>query len=84
MDCDEWDETVANSFVIENYGTHGIAPERVFAPYPTEVLAYEDQEVGDTPEDEAPIDDEVESPEEAEPDAGSDEADGGDGEGDES
>jgi hypothetical protein len=53
MDCDEWDETVANAFVIEHYGMHGIAPERMLAPYPTDVLAFEDREVGDS---DAPID----------------------------
>ncbi len=57
MDCDEWDETVANAFVIENFGTHGIAPERMIAPYPTDVLAFDDREVGDTTEDDAPIGD---------------------------
>lgn len=55
-DCDAWDETVANAFVIENYGTHGIGPERSAAPYPTDVLAYEDLEVDDTSAEEAPID----------------------------
>jgi hypothetical protein len=55
-DCDEWDETVANAFVIENYGTHGIGPERSAAPYPNEVLAYEDVDVDDTSTEEAPID----------------------------
>jgi hypothetical protein len=54
MDCDEWDETVANSFVIDHYGTHGIAPERTLGPYPDGVLAYDDVEVDDNTE--APID----------------------------
>jgi hypothetical protein len=61
MDCDEWDETVANAFVIENYGTHGIGPERVFAPYPADVLAFEDREVEDS---DAPVSGEMEEPEE--------------------
>jgi hypothetical protein len=56
MDCDEWDETVAHSFVIDNFGTHGIGPERTFAGFPDDVLAYEDIEVGDTTAEEAPID----------------------------
>jgi hypothetical protein len=56
MDCDEWDETVAHAFVIDHFGTHGIAPERLSAPFPTEVLAYEDREVDDTSDEEAPID----------------------------
>jgi hypothetical protein len=56
MDCDEWDETVAHAFVIENFGTHGVAPERLSAPFPTEVLAFDDVEVEDTSTDEAPID----------------------------
>lgn len=59
MDCDEWDEDAANSFVIDRYGSHGIAPERNFAPYPEEVLRYEDREVGDTPDTEAPTDGET-------------------------
>lgn len=56
LDCVTWDETVANAFVIDNFGTHGIAPERMFAPYPTTVLAYADLEVDDTPVEEAPVD----------------------------
>ena len=50
LDCDEWDETVANGFVIDRYGTHGIAPERNFAPYPEQVLRYEDRDVEDNTE----------------------------------
>lgn len=56
MDCDEWDETVAHSFVIENFGTRGIAPERMAAPYPEEILAYEDRDLDDTTTEEAPVD----------------------------
>lgn len=56
-DCDEWDETVANAFVIENFGTRGIGPERTIAPYPEDILGYEDVEVEDTPSDDAPTDD---------------------------
>jgi hypothetical protein len=61
MDCDEWDETVANAFVIENFGTHGVGPERTFAPYPDEVLAFGDREVTDS---DAPTADQMEEPEE--------------------
>jgi hypothetical protein len=61
MDCDEWDETVANSFVIEHFGTHGIGPERTFAPYPEGVLEFTDREVEDS---DAPISGEMEEPEE--------------------
>lgn len=56
LDCDEWDETVAHSFVIENFGTRGIAPERMAAPYPEEILAYEDVDLDDTSSEEAPVD----------------------------
>jgi hypothetical protein len=55
-DCDEWNETVANAFVIENYGTRGIGPERMIAPFPDGVLAYEDRDVDDTPVEQAPAD----------------------------
>jgi hypothetical protein len=56
MDCDRWDESVAHAFVIEHFGTHGIAPERLSAPFPTDVLAFEDRDVADTTDSEAPID----------------------------
>jgi hypothetical protein len=56
MDCETWDETVANAFVLDHFGTHGIGPERSIAPFPDGVLAYEDREVTDTDEAEAPID----------------------------
>lgn len=57
MDCDAWDETVANAFVIDHYGTHGIAPERTLGDYPDGVLAYEDVEVEDNTD--APIDEQL-------------------------
>ena len=44
MDCDEWDETVANAFVLEHFGTEGIGPERVAAGFPTGVLAYAEED----------------------------------------
>lgn len=56
MDCDSWDETVADAFVIDHYGTHGIAPERNLSPYPEEAMGYSDDESGDTPEGEGPQD----------------------------
>jgi hypothetical protein len=34
MDCDEFDETVANAFVARNFGDRGIGPERSAAPTP--------------------------------------------------
>jgi hypothetical protein len=50
VDCDEWDETAVNSFVVENYGTRGVAPERGISRFPEGVLGYADAE--------APADDE--------------------------
>jgi hypothetical protein len=61
MDCDEWDETVAHSFVIENFGTHGIGPERICCEYPNDVLDYSDREVDDS---DAPVDGQMPAPEE--------------------
>lgn len=56
MDCDTFDQTVADAWTIDYYGTHGIAPERNLAPYPNGVLGYGDSETGDTPEGDAPQD----------------------------
>lgn len=43
MDCDEWDETVANAFVLDHYGANGIAPERALAgEIPDDILTYAD------------------------------------------
>jgi hypothetical protein len=67
MDCDTFDEDVANAFVIENYGTRGIGPERTFAQYPEGVLEFEDREVDETTEEEAPV--EGEEPPELDEDA---------------
>ena len=50
MDCDSWDELVANGFVVDNYGTHGSAPEGSFGQYPESALGYSDIEVGDNTE----------------------------------
>jgi hypothetical protein len=55
MDCDTFDEDVANAFVARNYGTRGIGPERTFAPYPEGALDFSDTDVDDTTEDEAPL-----------------------------
>lgn len=43
-DCDGFDPTAADAFVIENYGTAGQAPENFFAPYPADVLSFEGEE----------------------------------------
>lgn len=88
MDCEQWDETVANAFVADHYGTRGIGPERTIAPYPEEVLDFTGRDVDDTTDDEAPVDGEpmedVEEadPDEAEADTDGDDADDGDGEDD--
>jgi hypothetical protein len=50
IDCDEWDETYADGFLIDYYGMHGIAPERSLTPYPDGVLGYTDREVEDNTE----------------------------------
>ena len=42
VDCDEWDETVANSVVLDRFGSNGAAPEGNFAPFPTDAMRYED------------------------------------------
>lgn len=55
MDCDTFDETVANAFVARNFGTRGIGPERTFAPYPEGALDFSDIEVGETSDQEAPV-----------------------------
>lgn len=40
LDCDRFDQTVADAFVIQNFGTHGRAPEGSFAAYPEDVLRF--------------------------------------------
>jgi hypothetical protein len=42
MNCESWDEIAADSFLIDNYGTNGVAPERTLSPYPTDALGYGD------------------------------------------
>jgi hypothetical protein len=54
IDCDEWDETVAMGFVAAHFGTRGVAPERNFAPYPSDVVDFADNQPVDTPESDAP------------------------------
>jgi hypothetical protein len=44
MDCDDWNEDVANGFAIDHYGTHGDAPERPLSPFPDDTLSYSDRE----------------------------------------
>lgn len=44
VDCSEWDETAANSFVIEGYGARDGAPEG--GPFPEDTLRYAE---GDAP-----------------------------------
>jgi hypothetical protein len=55
MDCDTFDETVANAFVARNFGSRGIAPERTFSPYPESALDFSDLEVDETSDQEAPV-----------------------------
>ncbi len=54
LNCDAWDQEVADSFLIDYWGTHGQAPERNLSPYPRGSLGYEGE---DAVEDntEAPI-----------------------------
>jgi len=43
MDCDTWDQEVAEAFVLRNYGEAGIAPEAFLAgPVPDDVLVYDE------------------------------------------
>jgi hypothetical protein len=70
MDCDEWDETVAHAFVIENFGTHGIGPERMCCSYPADVLDYADRDVQDS---DAPVDGQMPETEELEGEVETDE-----------
>jgi hypothetical protein len=46
LDCDGWDETVANSVVLERFGSNGIAPEGRMGPFPSDLMRYEDDEAG--------------------------------------
>ena len=44
MDCDTWDEDVANAFVAEHYGTRGIGPEGFYGQYPDGVVEIVDED----------------------------------------
>jgi hypothetical protein len=50
MDCDAWNQDVADAFIIDHWGTHGIAPERPLSPYPDGALSYSDTTVNDITE----------------------------------
>lgn len=42
MDCGEWSETTANAFVLQYFGTHGIAPEAPnLGPYPADTVVWD-------------------------------------------
>lgn len=41
LNCQDWDQDVADSFLIDYWGTHGEAPERSMSPYPQNALGYE-------------------------------------------
>lgn len=40
LDCDRFDPVVADAFLIENWGSHGMAPEAHLSPFPEESLRY--------------------------------------------
>jgi len=48
MDCDTYDESALLAFMLNEYGTHGRAPEGNFSPFPEAVLQYDPE---DTPAD---------------------------------
>ena len=50
LNCDEWNQDVADAMIIDYWGTHGSAPERNLSPYPAEALGYADAEVEDNTE----------------------------------
>jgi hypothetical protein len=56
MDCDTFDEDVANGFVAQHFGSRGIGPERFLAPYPDGVVEVTDLDLDDTTTEEAPLD----------------------------
>jgi hypothetical protein len=62
LNCDEWDQDVADAMIIDYWGTHGRAPERNLSPYPTGALGYA--------EDGAEVQDNTEAPIENESDGG--------------
>ncbi|MBW3579119.1 MAG: DUF3105 domain-containing protein [Actinobacteria bacterium] len=52
MDCDRFEEQALDKFLIENFGTHGRAPEAAIARYPEDVLSFEED--GATPQQTTP------------------------------
>jgi hypothetical protein len=40
LDCDTWNETVANAFVLEHFGSRGIAPEAGAVRFPDSLLSW--------------------------------------------
>jgi hypothetical protein len=42
MDCDRFDPSVADAFLIDHWGSHGASPEANLSPYPQESLRYAD------------------------------------------
>lgn len=84
MDCDTFDETVANAFVAENFGIRGIGPENVLGGYPEGVLEFSDQDVEEQELDEPVEEDGLEAPvdpEDAPTDGDATDAEGTDTEG---
>jgi hypothetical protein len=85
LNCETWSPEVADAFVVENYGTRGIGPERTFAGYPEGVLEFEDRDVEETSDQEAPIEGEeppTADEEELEDEVGEDNVDDTEGESD--
>ena len=75
MDCDTWDEEVAYAFVLDHFGTNGIAPEQTLAGFPTEVLQYDDGDADDGDTDDGDTDDgdgDTDGADAEEPDQGDD------------
>lgn len=42
MDCERLDPVVANAFLVDHFGSHGIAPEANLSPYPDGSLRWSD------------------------------------------
>lgn len=45
LNCEEWNQDVADAMLIDYWGTHGSAPESNLSPYPTDALGYSDAAV---------------------------------------
>lgn len=69
LDCAEWDEDVADSMLIDYWGTHGQAPERNLSPYPSGSLGYAEEGAEVEDNTEAPIENESDGPVESPTDA---------------